>query len=170
MSKKYTNPVIESGKEIEDAIRKFQDGNKTLPNFIRIVEMLRHSYVWIPCNAVFSEADDERTARLISEAEQGEGLDSLVGKEIICQDKVRFVPDILQNGEDFFFPVFTTEEEMGEYGKGFSKVQVPFIEAINLARNNETQVTGIVVNAFTYPLVVVKELFEKIEDMDSKEV
>jgi hypothetical protein len=35
------------------------------------------------------------------------------------------VPDILQNGEEFFFPVFNTAEEMGEYGDYFSKIRLP---------------------------------------------
>ena len=56
------------------------------------------------------------------------------------------VPDILVNGEQFYFPVFTTAEEMGEYGKSFSKVQKHFLEAVNLARNNEKKVVGIVIN------------------------
>ena len=52
------------------------------------------------------------------------------------------VPDILQNGDNFFFPVFTSEEEMGEYGVHFSKIQQHFLEAMNLARNNEKNVCG----------------------------
>lgn len=77
------------------------------------------------------------------------------------------VPDILQNGDNFFFPVFTTAEEMGEYGNNFSKIQRHFLEAANLARNNEKNVAGIVINAFSEPFVINKELFEIIEGMDS---
>ena len=95
------------------------------------------------------------------------GLDTLVGKTITNQDYIRMVPDILQNGEDFFFPVFSTAEEMGEYGESFSKVQRHFLEAVNLARNNEKKVTGIVINAFTEPLVMPMKLLEIIADMGS---
>ena len=77
------------------------------------------------------------------------------------------VPDILQNGEDYFFPVFSSEEEMGEYGEQFSKVQRHFLEAANLARNNEKHVKGIVINAFTEPFEIPVELFDIIAGMKS---
>ena len=77
------------------------------------------------------------------------------------------VPDILQNGEDFFFPVFTTAEEMGEYGNDFSKIQEHFLTVVSLARNNKKKVTGIVINAFSDPFVIPGELFDIIAEMDS---
>ena len=36
----------------------------------------------------------------------------MLGEEFTTNDEVRLVPDILQNGDDFFFPVFSSEEEM----------------------------------------------------------
>ena len=103
--------------------------------------------------------------KMIEEA--GDDLSSMKGKEFTSQGNIRLVPDILQNGDDFFFPVFTSEEEMGEYGEHFSKVQEHFLRAANLARNNEKSVRGIVINAFTEPFVVPKELFDLIGRMDS---
>jgi hypothetical protein len=63
--------------------------------------------------------------------------------------------------------VFTTAEEMGEYGEIFSKVEGHFLEAINLAKNNEKNVSGIVINAFSEPFVVSMEMIEIIADMES---
>lgn len=77
------------------------------------------------------------------------------------------VPDILQNGEEFFFPVFTSVEEMGEYGEHFSTVQHHFLQAANLAKNNEKNVTGIVINAFSEPFVIPKDIFDIIAGMQS---
>ena len=78
------------------------------------------------------------------------------------------IPDILQNGEDFFFPVFSSVEEMGEYGNSFSKVEDSFLHAVVLARNNEKQVRGIVVNAFSEPFVLETEIFDLVEKMKSR--
>lgn len=93
-----------------------------------------------------SDADYAVLEEAVKDAEQNGGLDSLVGKTLSNQDNIRMVPDILQNGEDFFFPVFTSAEEMGEYGQQFSKIEKHFLEAANLARNNEKKVKGIVIN------------------------
>lgn len=100
-------------------------------------------------------------------AESGKGLESLVGQTFSTCDNVRLVPDILQNGDNYFFPVFTSDEEMGEYGKNFSKIEKHFLEAIILAKNNEKKVTGIVINAFSNPFEIDKELFELVEKMES---
>ena len=103
----------------------------------------------------------------MKEAEEGDGLETMTGMEVKTSDEVRMVPDILQNGDEFFFPVFSSAEEMGEYGDSFSKVQMHFLEAANLARNNEKNVTGIVINAFSEPFVIRKESFELIADIQS---
>ena len=71
---------------------------------------------------------------------------------------VEKIPDI---------PVFTAEEEMGEYGEHFSKIERHFLEAANLARNNEKKVKGIVINAFSEPFVVPIEMFDLIADIPS---
>ena len=82
-------------------------------------------------------------------------------------DGLRMVPDILKGGDEFYFPVFTSVEEMGEYGERFSKLQRHFLEAANLARNNEKKVAGIVINAFTEPFTVPVELFDAIARLES---
>ena len=100
--------------------------------------------------------------------EAKDNLDSLVGMELTSQDSIRMVPDILQNENDFFFPVFTSAEEMGDYGDAFSKVEKHFLEAANLARNNDKNVAGIVINAFTAESIVIpKDLFDIIAGMPS---
>ena len=105
--------------------------------------------------------------KIITDAEEKGERDSLKDTVLTNKDNIRMVPDILQNGDEFFFPVFTTDEEMGEYGKVFSKIPCHFLEAVNLAKNNEKDVVGIVINAFSEPFVVPKELFDVIVRMDS---
>ena len=132
----------------------------------RMMEILRDSFVWVPCNAVLSELDQKTFADLIDKADGN--LDSLVGVELSNQDNIRMIPDILQNGDQFFFPAFITTEDMGEYGQHFSKVQKHFLEVIALARNNEKNVSGIVINAFTEPWVLDREIFDLVEKMKSR--
>ena len=123
--------------------------------------------MWVPCTTVLSDADLEAFNRRILDAADNDNLDALVGTELVAHDSIRFVPDILQSGEDFFFPVFTSEEEMGEYGEDFSRVQKHFLEAANLAKNNEREVKGIVINPFSEVFVVPAEMFGVIARMES---
>ena len=161
-----TVDLLEDGSFLKKAI-EICNRNRTQMNMLKLMKILRDSWVWVPCNAVMSETDNDAVLKMIQEAEENGGLDKLVGKTITNQDQIRMVPDILQNGDEFFFPVFSTAEDMGKYGESFSKVQRHFLEAVNLARNNEKKVTGIVINAFTEPFVMPMELLDIIAEMDS---
>ena len=163
---KITEELLEDGSFLKRAVG-ICNRNRTQLNLIKLAKILRDSWVWVPCNAIMSDADNASLEKMIMEAEKNGGLDSLIGTKICNQDGIRMVPDILQNGDDYFFPVFTSDTEMGEYGERFSKIQRHFLEAANLARNNEKNVAGIVINAFTEPFVVPREMFDVIAGMKS---
>lgn len=164
-SRKLTAEDLEDGTLLKKAVAVFNK-EKTEDHFIDVLEFLRDSYVWIPCNAVMSEADKVRFEQAMNDA--GDNLSALVGEEFTTNDEVRLVPDILQNGDQFYFPIFSREEEMGEYGEQFSKVQKHFLEVIPMARNNEKNVSGIVLNAFTEPFVLDAAIYDIVEKMKSR--
>ena len=156
---------LADGSMLREAIRAFHaEGTKEA--FFEILETLRDSWLWVPCNAVLSEADQKAFAEMMDKA--GGDPAALVGMEMKNQEKIRLVPDILQNGENFFFPAFITQEDMGQYGQYFSKVQKHFLEVIALARNNEKQLSGIVINAFTEPWILDRELFDLVANLKSR--
>ena len=161
-----TEELLEDGSYLKRAVGICRR-NRTMMNMMKLARILRDSLVWVPCTAVFSDADNEAFRRSIQDTLEKGDTDSLVGQTFTSEDEIRMVPDILQNRDDYFFPVFTTVEEMGDYGKRFSTLQCHFLEAANLARNNEKQVKGIVINAFTEPFEISVELFDVIAGMES---
>ena len=158
---------IKNGEFIKTAIEICKRDN-TKENRLRMTMLLRDSLVWVPCNAILSDADNEEMSKAVLEAQENGELESLEGNSFVCHDEVRMVPDILQNGDDFFFPVFSSEAEMGEYGEGFSRIQSHFLEAVTLANNNEMNVNGIVINAFSDPFVVPMEICNIIAKLKSR--
>ena len=162
---RYTAEMLEDGTLLKAAIHKCNE-EWTSANLLEVASLLRDSNVWIPCNAILSEADQKAFEEAVLSV--GDDLESLKGMTLSNQDHIRMVPDILQNGEDFFFPAFTSCEEMGEYGNGFSKLSRSFLETIAMARGNEKGVKGVVINAFSEPFVIDCELFEAIESMNSR--
>ncbi len=133
-------------------------------SLIRLLHILRESTVWVPCRAVMSEADSAALEKILKEAEAEGGLSMAEGKTITNQDSVRMVPDLLESGGDLFFPVFSSEEEMGEYGQGMSRIEVPFPEAAKRALRSGPEVRGAVVDAFTEPFVLPPEVLEAIAE------
>ena len=161
-----TEELLEDGTFLKRAIQ-ICNRNHTSLNHIKLMKILRDSYVWVPCNAIMGEQDAKHFGELVQKGIENNNLDSLVGEKYVSQEEMRMVPDILQNAEDFYFPVFSSMEEMGEYGDHFSKVEMPFLRAIILARNNEKHVKGIVINAFSEPFEIPIEIFTIIENMES---
>ena len=164
-SAKITEEDLEDGSMLEAAVAKFND-EKNEPNFLDILEILRDSYVWVPCNAIMSDADNARFQEMIKSA--GDDLSKLKGLEFTAHDETRLVPDILKNGDDYFFPIFSTEEAMGEYGDNFSKVQKHMLEVLPLARNNEKKPVGIVLNAFGDAFILDQQVWDIVENMKSR--
>ncbi len=164
-SKWVTPEELEDGSMLKEAVAKF-NSERSEPNFIDILEILRDSYVWVPCTAILSKADQENLMKLVDETEGD--FSKIVDEKFTTEDSVRLVPDILQNGDSFFFPIFSSEEEMGEYGRDFSKVGKHILEVIPLARNNDHNVAGIVLNAFSEPFVLDAQLFDVVEKMKSR--
>ena len=163
--KRFTEAELEDGTVLKTAIATF-NAERNERNLLEVLLLLRDSNVWVPCNAVMSEADQKRFEELLGDL--GGDFEKLEGKEFVALDETRLIPDILQNGDALFFPVFSSIEEMGEYGDNFSKVEEPFLKALILAKNNDNDLTGIVVNAFSETFILDKELWEVVENMDSR--
>ncbi len=156
---------LEDGTMLKDAIAAFNQ-ERTESNLLDILELLRDSLVWIPCTAVMSEADQNAILEMLKNADNDPS--KLIGTTIENQDIVRMIPDILQNGDNYFFPTFSSAEEMGEYGNDFSKVQKHFLEVIPMAEANEKNVAGIVINAFSEPFVLNRDLFDLVQKMKTR--
>lgn len=166
-SMKLTAEDLEDGSMLRNAIHIFNQ-ERTQDHFLDVLEFLRDSYVWIPCNTILSDEDYADMERAIMETIENDGPDSLLGKTFTNKNNIRLVPDILQNGEKFFFPVFTSADQMGDYGNHFSKVEKHFLDAIRLAANNPKNVSGIVIDAFTEPFVLEREIFDIVEKMKTR--
>ena len=164
-SAQITEEDLADGKMLEQTVSKF-NSNRNNDTFIDVLEILRDSIVYVPYNAVLSDRDQERFEEIINKA--GENLDELVGLEFVAKDETRLIPDILENNGNYFFPIFSTEESMGEYGDNFSKIPQNILDIIPLARNNDKKPVGIVLNAFSEPFILDKEVWDIVENMKSR--
>ncbi len=115
------------GIRIKNAIDDFYADQST-DHLVTVMALLSDSLIWILCRERKGNASGE-------------------------EEEILLEPDILRKGDEYFLPVFTSREEMGERGEEFTKIQQPFTEAIVLARDNPSyHLSGIVVNPFTVPL------------------
>ncbi|MEE1038126.1 MAG: SseB family protein [Eubacterium sp.] len=96
-----------------------------------------------------------------------------INKEgIICEgadadEDCEFVPDVLESEGYSFFPVFSSEDTLGgDYGKKVMKKEMHILEVIDFAKGMP-DVTGIVVDAFTAPFILEREMYDVLASLPS---
>lgn len=86
------------------------------------------------------------------------------------RDAVVFTPmesDTIKNGNDLYFPMFSTEEEIPkEAADGLTMLKMPVVSCINRALLRD-DINGLALDAFTKPLFIVPELAQIILSMPS---
>lgn len=137
-----TEDDLEDGSLLEAAVKKFRE-QKGEENLMEVLQLIRDSYVWVPCR-MLSELNVE------TDLEQG------------------ISPDIFQKGADFFIPMFSSEEQMKEYATARSKYPMHALKVIKMAKESTKPLTGIVLNPFTNPFVLDMKLCEVVEKMKSR--
>lgn len=160
-----TREELQDGSLLRAAIKAFTE-QRTEENFIELVLLLRDSTVFVPCHTLLSEEDQKTVEQMVKEA--GNDLNSLKGKTFSNTASVRLIPDLLEKGEDLYFPCFTSVAEAGEYGTHMSNIPRTFLDVITLARNNEQKPVAIVIDAFTRPYALPAELYQVVEGCRSR--
>lgn len=128
---------LEDGSMLKEAVSAFNK-KRTEQGLFSVMNILRDSNVWVPCNVV----------------EQG-------------SDQVVLIPDILVHNNENFIPVFSSRNEIGAYGEKFTPVHKHILEVIDIAKYCDKKLTGIVLNPFTGPFIINAEFFEILAGMKS---
>ena len=89
-----TAELLEDGSYLKRVIGIY-NRNQTQLNLFKLLKILRDSDIWIPCNVVMSERDEEEWTSMLNEKIETEGLDSLAGHLLTSHDPIRMIPDIL---------------------------------------------------------------------------
>ncbi|MBQ0066532.1 MAG: SseB family protein, partial [Firmicutes bacterium] len=97
---------LENGNLLREAVKKSNE-IRNEENLTRVIQLLRDSHVWVPCIAKLGEEDQKQWEDKIMSGE------NLVGQTLTTKEEIHFKPDILQSGEDLFFPIFSNAEVMG---------------------------------------------------------
>ena len=112
---------------------------KTAESIEALFKEVKQAKVWVPFNASLMDGSDG-------------------------QEGARLKPDILQKGDDYFYPCFLTEEDIPkDYYERFSWLQLPLTDCLFAAEGMDSfPVRGIVLDAFSDPVEIDKGAFEAI--------
>ncbi len=128
---------------LKQAIAEFYEDNSE-DSLLTVMAILADCPVWVPCHLVGKE-DPE-------------------AQKYINQDGALLEPEILDNGGETYYMAFSSQDEMGQYGRDFLSIQCPFLQLIAAAKAKKEELTGIVINVFNEPLALNWELLDVIEN------
>ena len=135
---KKKTPKKEKSMTLSDYKKQYLR-EKTTESIEALLKELKQAKVWVPFNASLMDGSD--------------------GEEGAC-----LKPDILQKGDDYYYPCFLTEQDIPkDYYDRFSWLQLPLTDCLYTAeRIEEFPVRGIVLDAFSDPVEIDKGAFEAI--------
>ena len=112
---------------------------ETTESIEALFKELKQAKVWVPFNASLMDGSDG-------------------------QEGARLKPDILQKGDDYFYPCFLTEEDIPkDYYDRFSWLQLPLMDCLFAVEGMDSfPVRGIVLDAFSDPVEIDKGAFKAI--------
>ena len=115
---------------------------KTTESIEALFKELKQAKVWVPFNPYLMDESDE-------------------------QEGARLKPDILQKGDDYFYPCFLEIQHIPkDYYARFSWLQLPLTDCLFAAEGMESfPVRGIVLDAFSDPVEIDKGAFEAIRQL-----
>ena len=150
--KTLTHKDLEDGSLLKQAVALF-DTDRTEENFVRVMQFLRDSDIWVPCTSL---PKDEAAGEL----REDQALRSDSG--------VYLLPEILRNGDKCFLPVFSALEEMEKHQGSFTKVRCPFLDILPIAANSEIGTEGIVLDPYGKMFILEKSLFDFVKGLRSQ--
>lgn len=95
--------------------------------------------------------------------------DALTPLLACLRDAVVLVPresDTIKQGEDLYFPMFSIESELPDEAADFTMNRVTVVSCIQRTLSRP-ELTGLVLDPFTKPLIIVPELADIILDLPS---
>ena len=82
----------------------------------------------------------------------------------VVEDDGTEVNDILQGEDGFYLPLFSSEPVLkGHYGDDIKQMEITIYEAMDMVNHADGSLDGLVINAFSEPFLIPKDMFSMIE-------
>jgi len=144
--------------EKTEQLAKIYREDPVTDNLKALVHQLTKTMFIVPAT-VAPDADKEEVKRL---AEEGPASQAKL------LEAARPFPCLLRNGDgQNFFPMYTSQKQIGEGQKFDLLITVTFATCRSMAENPNLKVEGIVLNPFTDNLILKKELLEALNKEDA---
>lgn len=151
--------TLKDGKVLNHLIQMYLE-NSTPEKLYSLLLCLVDSDLQVPMNLNISDEDAEAFKK------------SKKNDVVSLKNELRFKPDWLEFTETkkLYFPIFSTIEEAGkDYSENFSWINLDIETCINFVEGND-KCSGLVLNAFSTPIVIQDRVYEVLKEIVEKEL
>lgn len=167
-SEQITKEDLADGNILKQAIEKFNVADEEEEHnaaLAAVLTILRSSNVILACDVLLNDQ-----AKAIADKYENENktLSDMTEEDAdVFNNGIKMIPQVLENKSgNKAMPAFSSEDELGEDADNVSKLHIPFINAIDdMAMEIIDEIDGIIINPFTEPFFLDKELFGTIRQM-----
>ena len=93
---------LADGSMLRNAIHEFTQ-EQDAAHFLYILEIMRDSNIWIPCNMIMSDTDYSNIEQLVNQAVEKDDLNSLIGSNSLIRMQSGWFPIFLSTTESISF-------------------------------------------------------------------
>lgn len=154
-----TEEMLADGRILDLAVANFLE-DKTKEKLAKALIILRSSKVWIPCKISMSDRDQAKMDAIVNRATNNMGNSG--NAQFENKDEIRYVPELITNGDGYFMPIFSNEKYMEKYGAGVVKLNRSILDVIDVAQKNKVDLKGLVLNPFNESFIITKEIWPTI--------
>lgn len=131
-----TEKDLEDGSMLRNSVDEF-NSNQNGDTLIKVLELMRDSYVWVPYSTQ-TESEDDHDA-----------------------------PAIIHDNTDYYFPVFSSLEEIKDVFDASKAQRKHMLECFKMARDAKNHISAIVLNVFSGAFILNRDYFDLVENMKS---
>lgn len=146
---KYKRSELDDGKILRKLIKQFHE-DQSVKNEIQILECLRDSYIYMPCDIIICNKDMKKFEN------------SNVGDYIKTEEEIIIRPDSYKLDDEIIMPIFSCKEEMNKCYKTYhDSIKIHFIYAMKKCLEDE-KYYGLTIDVNGYGYGFSKEMFNSI--------
>ena len=162
LKKKATRKKAKDKLSLKELIKEYNKDKSSIEKLLAVINVLMTQNVYLLYHALFGKDDINNIEQFVKNLDN---LDDLKGKEFTTSSPIRLKLELLKTPQgEFFFPMYSSPQEIPDTEGDCSIVEKHFLEALILAKNNKHNISAVIIDPFSESIILGKDIFELLDE------
>ena len=159
LKKKTVRKKAKDKLSLKDLIKEYNKDKNSIEKLFAVINVLITQNVYLLYHALLGKDDINNIEQLVN------NLDDLKGKEFTTSNPIRLKLELLKTPQgEFFFPMYSSPQEIPDTAGDCSIVEQHFLEALILAKNDKHNISAVIIDPFSESIILGKDIFDLLEN------